>query len=324
MAGFQEGANIKKIKIGDDVRDIGADATNIDLKNVSYSGNQGKQLEKGLTNVVTHLKELNDNKYKDDRITIGNSSEANINSIAIGYYVKANGQYSQAFGYRAEATGDNSQAFGFGTAATGHNSQAFGCGTTATGAGAHAEGYGNAGEQTPGFIYSGASGKYSHSENYSNNAKGDHSHAGGYQSEASHQASFVHGSNLKTASNCEFVIGQYNHSDPGLQQQQRLFCIGAGVSEDERANIITIYMPKSGAVSVKNPGDVYGEHATWHIGTLTSPTIDALYKEMNDRYKDTDDRIDNEIDRIDNKMRTMRTDFDSEISKIWDAIRKLS
>lgn len=133
-------------------------------------------------------------------------------SIAVGKYVVAQGETSQAFGYRANATGDYAHAEGYNTVASGRYAYAQGRDAVAGGEASHTEG--NSTE---------ASGEAAHAEGRSTKASGFASHAEGLGTEASGYASHAQGKY-----NIQDTQGKYAH------------IVGNGQNGENRSNAHTL------------------------------------------------------------------------------------
>ena len=152
---------------------------------------------------------------------------------AEGSGTKANGARSHAEGLSTNANGEASHSEGNATTAENSASHSEGTGTHAIGISSHSEGTNTYAE-----------GESSHAEGYNTYAYGYASHSGGSISVANHADSFVHGAYLATGMDQQAVFGVYNDID-----ENALFIVGNGYSEDDRRNALTV--SREGRVDVK-------------------------------------------------------------------------
>lgn len=242
MAQFTLG-NVKRIQIGDTIKHIGADATDIDL--VEKVG----KVEADVTEPAIHFGELNEDTYQDKKITLtkgSNNSCADYSMIIGDDYLNADKIGSIAHGNYAEATGKCSYAGGDYVKATGICSHAEGAKTQAIGEDSHAGGQGvmesfngtdiyKDGLSTS-LYYTDKSNKrrwrglseghhsFSHgyrciaigvgsfAAGYINAAEGDHSFAAGYFSSAKGDNSFALGNNSTAEGNNSFAAGYFSNT----------------------------------------------------------------------------------------------------------------
>ncbi len=160
-------------------------------------------------------------------VSIGNYS------TAMGYYTSANGTYATAIGYKSTA-GIGATSLGYNNNASGSYSTALGHYTTASGYASTAIGN----HTTASNDYATAMGDYT-------NASGSYSTAIGYYSTASGRNSFAMGASVSSPSGRETAMGTYNldytpETATGWNDNDRLFVIGNGITDDSRSNAVTI------------------------------------------------------------------------------------
>lgn len=160
----------------------------------------------------------NGDVYINNSLNIGVKNKVNsYYSFAQGSYTSAMGNYSHAEGVQAHASGDASHAEGDNVSAKGRSSHAEGFMTIANGNSSHAEGSNVS-----------AKGRSSHAEGSGTQANGEFSHAEGYGTITNNEG--------------EHACGKWN-----VSENNTLFSIGNGISDDTRSN----------AFEIKENGDIY-------------------------------------------------------------------
>lgn len=182
------------------------------------------------------------------------------NTKATGIYAHSEGEGTAADGPRSHAEGCNTQATAFAAHAEGHDtiasgdeSHAEGNATKASGKNAHAEGYGTLTEgenaHAEGASTS-ASGKNTHAEGYNSVAEGYTSHAEGFGTLAKGNFSHAGGDHTIASAKSQTAIGQYNATN-----DEALFIVGNGSSEDARSNAFAVNKDGSACVGVTGETD---------------------------------------------------------------------
>lgn len=161
-------------------------------------------------------------------ISLGRETDETVGagSIAVGKYVVAQGETSQAFGYSATASGAYSHAEGRDAVAGGEASHAEGQNTVASGSFSHAEGNGPE-----------ASNLASHAEGASTEASGYASHAEGASTVASGSSSHAEGAGTVASGYASHAQGKYNIQDT---QGKYAHIVGNGQNDDNRSNAHTL------------------------------------------------------------------------------------
>lgn len=145
----EEGGNCIICSIGNYIIQAYNDSPNISMNINKINTNDTTATT--FTDLIIYEEEIKylDSKYLETDLTLQNSislgrvGNIGAGSSAIGYNVKASGDYSHAEGDSSTASGYASHAEGSTTTASGVNSHAEGDYTTASGASSHAEGYGS-------------------------------------------------------------------------------------------------------------------------------------------------------------------------------------
>lgn len=151
-------------------------------------------------------------------VAVGGKSHAEGNSTsAVGYASHAEGQGTVANGWTSHAEGR-------GTSAAAAVSHAEGANTSAVGIGSHAEG-----------DHTVANGAYSHAEGEFTTAAGSCSHTIGSNTIAYGTNSLAGGFNTIASGTDQTVFGRYN-----IPNETDLFQIGAGTTDDNRLNALTV------------------------------------------------------------------------------------
>lgn len=165
-------------------------------------------------------------------------SDTGTNSILIGSENKvAGGKHNFAAGQNNElqSGSDYSIALGAGNTVSGVASLVIGSGNQSTGS-------------------------YTVVTGYKNGATGVYSYAGGTDTFAQGAASFAHGAHVKTTASSQAAFGTWNNPNSGENNNNYLFTIGNGTSEQDRRNALSIKADGSGVLAGKltvgaNPTD---------------------------------------------------------------------
>lgn len=207
---------------------------------------QGQQSRaEGNANTVT-----GDNAHAEGMLNtvIGHIAHAEGQSNTIG----ENGAEGITKGYKSHAEGQGnvvkgncSHAEGLANAVTGNNAHAEGQNNTAEGTNSHVEGKSNA-----------AVGLHAHAEGQETLAMGANSHAEGLQTKAHGNKSHAEGYGTITNHDCEHACGMFNKSNYKDANNQTLFSVGIGTSDEERRNAVEVL--KNGKVLVNGIGGYDG------------------------------------------------------------------
>lgn len=256
------------------------DSTNI---TISISKINDTINDETFTDLVIHEEEIKylDSKYIENdlilqnSISLGRVGDIGVSSSAIGYGVRASGDFSHAEGSGTTASGMSSHAEGNDASASGNYSHAEGDSSTASGYASHAEGSTTT-----------ASGVNSHAEGDYTTASGASSHAEGYGSKASSQ--FQH------------VQGKYNIED---KDRKYAHIVGNGAGDAKRSNAHTLDWKGNGwyagklsqegtpiedkdLVTKKYVDDKIKTDLGTSELTTTAKDIKGAVNELNTQYKD--------------------------------------
>jgi hypothetical protein len=178
-------------------------------------------------------------------------------TTALGDSTIASGYKSTAMGSHTKALFDYSTAIGANTTASGYASTAMGSSTTASGNWSTAMGYGTIASgytsTSIGYITT-ASGTSSTSMGNGTIASGIYSTAMGVFTKAIGYSSISMGLGTKAKSNYSLAIGRYNDTTA----TNRLFEIGNGNQDIERANVLTVI--DNGNVGIGTTNPIYKLH----------------------------------------------------------------
>lgn len=261
------------------------DSTNI---TISISKINDTINDETFTDLVIHEEEIKylDSKYIENdlilqnSISLGRVGDIGVSSSAIGYGVRASGDFSHAEGSGTTASGMSSHAEGNDASASGNYSHAEGDSSTASGYASHAEGSTTT-----------ASGVNSHAEGDYTTASGASSHAEGYGSKASSQ--FQH------------VQGKYNIED---KDRKYAHIVGNGAGDAKRSNAHTLDWKGNGwyagklsqegtpiedkdLVTKKYVDDKIKTDLGTSELTTTAKDIKGAVNELNTQYKDIEKKI---------------------------------
>lgn len=203
------------------------DSTNI---TISISKINDTINDETFTDLVIHEEEIKylDSKYIENdlilqnSISLGRVGDIGTGSSAIGYCVRASGDFSHAEGSDTTASEISSHAEGNDASASGVYSHAEGSVTTASGNSSHAEGNSTT-----------ASGYGSHAEGSTTTASGVSSHAEGDYTTASGASSHAEGYGTKASSQFQHVQGKYNIED---KDRKYAHIVGNGAGDAKRSN----------------------------------------------------------------------------------------
>ena len=147
-------------------------------------------------------------------------------SLEVGPFNDATGQFSFASGLQTVASGDHSSTRGFATTASGDKSHAEGDNTTASGYASHAEGQ-----------YTNATGNYSHAEGNNTTASFQHAHsegtdttANGFHSHAEGQGTMASGQGSHAEGQQTVASGVVSHAEGGETTATGIAAHAEGIS----------------------------------------------------------------------------------------------